>query len=160
MAVLLYRVDDRLIHGQVVLGWGSPLNVRRIILVDDAVAAAPWEQDLFRMAVPPGVEVVFASVADAAAQLAGWEREASRTIVLTGDIHTMAALHGATGAMVRRVNLGGIHQRPGREQRLPYIYLDAGEAAELQSLAAAGVAVSAQDVPTAREVGLEALLRS
>lgn len=160
MAVLLYRVDDRLIHGQVVLGWGRPLDVRRIILVDDTVAAAEWEQDLFRMAVPPGVEVVFASVAEAAARLPGWEQEPSRTIVLTGDVHSMAALRGATGGLVRRVNLGGIHQRPGREQRLPYIYLDPLETAELQSLAAAGVEVSAQDVPTAREVGLEALLRT
>jgi len=40
----LYRVDDRLIHGQVVLGWGQPLNIGFIVLVDDAVVSSDWER--------------------------------------------------------------------------------------------------------------------
>ena len=47
MAIVLFRVDDRLIHGQVVVGWGSPLGVNLAMLVDfvfhvslDAGAAA------------------------------------------------------------------------------------------------------------------------
>ena len=46
MTVQLYRVDDRLIHGQVVVGWGQPLDVEFIVLVDDAVAESEWEQEL------------------------------------------------------------------------------------------------------------------
>src|SRR2546429_2671705 len=34
MSIALYRIDDRLIHGQVVVGWGKPLNVGFIVLVD------------------------------------------------------------------------------------------------------------------------------
>ena len=67
--LLLCRVDDRLIHGQVVLGWGRPLGLDRIVLVDDEVAANEWEQELYRMAVPAGIEVIFASVAGAAKEL-------------------------------------------------------------------------------------------
>ena len=48
----LYRIDDRLIHGQVVVGWGQPLDVGFIVLVDDVVAASEWEQELYRMGVP------------------------------------------------------------------------------------------------------------
>ena len=66
MSLLLYRIDDRLIHGQVVIGWGRPLDVGFIALVDDQVAASDWEQDLYRMGVPPEVEVFFASVIEAA----------------------------------------------------------------------------------------------
>ena len=64
MAIVLFRVDDRLIHGQVVVGWGRPLGVNRIVLVDDQVAGSPWEQDLYRMAVTPDVAVEFVSIAD------------------------------------------------------------------------------------------------
>src|SRR4051812_23393445 len=55
----LYRIDDRLIHGQVVVGWGRPLDIRFIVLVDDEVAASEWEQELYRMGVPPEMEVFF-----------------------------------------------------------------------------------------------------
>ncbi|MBL8958762.1 MAG: PTS sugar transporter subunit IIB, partial [Gemmatimonadetes bacterium] len=62
MGVEIFRVDDRLIHGQVVVGWGQPLDVRAIVLVDDEVAASQWEQDLYRMGVPEEMEVSFESV--------------------------------------------------------------------------------------------------
>ena len=53
MSFLLYRIDDRLIHGQVVVGWGQPLDAKFIVLVDDAVATSDWEQELYRLGVPP-----------------------------------------------------------------------------------------------------------
>src|ERR1051325_3089202 len=65
MSIALYRIDDRLIHGQVVVGWGKRLNVGFIVLVDDAVRASTWEQELYRMGVPPDIDVVFASTAEA-----------------------------------------------------------------------------------------------
>jgi len=69
MSIELYRIDDRLIHGQVVVGWGQPLHVGFIVVVDDAVRASEWEQDLYRMGVPPHIDVVFASTAEAARRL-------------------------------------------------------------------------------------------
>jgi PTS system mannose-specific IIB component/fructoselysine and glucoselysine-specific PTS system IIB component len=54
---MLYRIDDRLIHGQVVVGWGQPLDLKFIVLVDDTVASSDWEQELYRMGVPPEMAV-------------------------------------------------------------------------------------------------------
>ena len=108
MAIVLFRVDDRLIHGQVVVGWGRPLGVNRIVLVDGEVATSTWEQDLYRMAVTPEIEVEFLTVADAAARLREWQADARRTLVLTGDLETMTALHAADPVTVHRINLGGI----------------------------------------------------
>ena len=39
MGVELYRIDDRLIHGQVVVGWGQPLRLGFIVLEDLSRAA-------------------------------------------------------------------------------------------------------------------------
>ena len=58
MAVLLHRIDDRLIHGQVVIGWGRPLGAQFVALVDDQVAGSDWERYLYRMGVPPEVDHV------------------------------------------------------------------------------------------------------
>jgi PTS system mannose-specific IIB component/fructoselysine and glucoselysine-specific PTS system IIB component len=44
MSIVLFRVDERLIHGQVVVGWGAELHPDRIIVVDDEIAHSQWEQ--------------------------------------------------------------------------------------------------------------------
>lgn len=157
MALVLFRVDDRLVHGQVVIGWGRPLDARAIVLVDDAVAASPWEQDLYRMAAADGVEITFASTAKAVTELPSWAADPRRTILLTGDLETMAVLWQAHPELVTRINLGGIHHRPGRHEKLRYLYLDDAEEALLGRLAEGGARVVAQDLPTSRAVGAEAL---
>jgi mannose/fructose/N-acetylgalactosamine-specific phosphotransferase system component IIB len=157
MAVELMRIDDRLIHGQVVVGWGQPLDIGFIVLVDDEVANSDWEQELYRMGVPPEMEVRFASVDEAAISLPEYERDPRRGIVLTGDIASMRRLVEANGH-VRRINLGGIHHRTGRVQRLRYVFLTPDEERELRELAERGIDITAQDVPSARPIPLTDVL--
>jgi len=155
VSVVLFRIDDRLIHGQVVVGWGQATQAGFIVLVDDEVRVSDWEQELYRMGVPPSVDVEFASLAEAIEKVPVWEADARKGIVLTGDIETMAALC-AGAPSVRTVNVGGIHFRAGRTERLRYVYLTDEEAARLRRLAASGVEVTAQDVPTVSPVPLDA----
>jgi PTS system mannose-specific IIB component/fructoselysine and glucoselysine-specific PTS system IIB component len=156
VTLALHRIDDRLIHGQVVVGWGQPLDVRFIVLVDDQVAASEWEQELYRMGVPPDMEVYFLSVANAIAELPRFRADAREGILLTGDIDTMRRLVEAGG--ITSVNVGGIHHRTGRTQRLRYVFLNNDEEAALREIATLGVSVSAQDVPGARPIPLDDIL--
>ncbi len=157
MPVVLCRVDDRLVHGQVVIGWGRPLDAGRIVLVDDTVRASPWEQELYRMAVPPDIAVEFLTSAEAAPRFAGWRGGRERVIVLVGSVEDAVALARASGGTLDRLNLGGIHAAPGRRERLRYLYLSDAETAALGALARAGVEITAQDVPAARAVPLAEL---
>src|SRR2546426_5249404 len=106
MSLALYRIDDRLIHGQVVVGWGQPLHVSFIVLVDDEVSGSDWEQDLYRMGVPPQIEVVFASVDQAAQLFSNWQADERVGILLVGDIDTAVPL-AAPLPQVRPVDVGG-----------------------------------------------------
>lgn len=157
MGIHLYRIDDRLIHGQVVVGWGQPLNIRLLILVDDAVAASDWEKELYRMAVPPDMEVRFADVTTAIRDHPKYAADPRPGLVLTGDISSMYRLVTGVKA-IGSVNLGGIHHRAGRAEKLRYIYLTPEEEQQLKALEAAGVEVTAQDVPSARAVPLPEVL--
>ena len=158
MTLVLHRIDDRLIHGQVVVGWGQPLDVKFIVLVDDAVAESDWERELYRMGVPPEMEVRFHSAAQAAPLLDGYRTETAPGILLTGDISTMREL--VVNGGVREVNVGGIHHRAGRRQHLRYVFLTADEQRALRDVAALGALVTAQDVPAARAISLEEMLTS
>ena len=157
MSVVLCRVDDRLIHGQVVVGWGQALKLQRIVLADDEVARSDWEQDLYRMAVPADLEVVFLTVAAAAQRLAEWSHDGRRTAVLVGSIEAAGQLFHADPLVAHRINLGGIHHRPGRTERLPYVYLTDEERRQLGQLAGEGAQITGQDLPTTAPVPLEAL---
>jgi PTS system mannose-specific IIB component/fructoselysine and glucoselysine-specific PTS system IIB component len=150
----LYRIDDRLIHGQVVVGWGQPMNLRFIVLVDDEVAASEWEQELYRMGVPPEMDVFFASVDDAASRLDAWRQDRRHGVLLTGDVDTMRRLVERS-PVVRAVNLGGVHHRAGRSERLRYVFLSPEEERALRAIESRGVVVTAQDVPSARPLRLD-----
>jgi len=157
VAIELYRIDDRLIHGQVIVGWGQPMGLGFLVLVDDEVARSEWEQELYRMGVPPELDVFFASVADATTRLDEWNRDRRPGILLTSDIDTMTRLIDAKSS-IRADNLGGIHHRAGRVERLRYLYLTAEEVRALLALERRGVVVTARDVPASRPVSLSTLM--
>lgn len=157
MAIVLCRIDDRLIHGQVVIGWGRAMGINLIVLVDDHVAASEWEQELYRMAVAPEIEVRFVTVAEAGVHMSEWQSNGKRGLVLTGDVETMVTLRATHPEVVQRINLGGIHHRPGRRERLPFIYLTDLELRSLRELEEGGAVITAQDLPTTPPVGLRAL---
>lgn len=153
MTLSLVRVDDRLIHGQVVVGWRHALGIKQIVLVDDRVSAQEnaWERDICRMGVPPDLAIEFVPVAEAARRVTEWEGSPRSTMLVMGDLETAVRLYQLTPRL-KKLNLGGIHQGPGRRQRLPYVFMTDGEVGMLQELAAGGVDITAQDVPTARPV--------
>jgi len=157
MPIVLLRVDERLIHGQVVLGWGSQLRPDRYLVVDDLLAASDWEQELYRLGAGES-EVVFAGVAEAREHLQEWRDSASRSILLTRDVATVRALAG--GGLLRgvSVNLGGLHHGPGRREALSYLHLSDEDRASLAALEADGVQIFAQDLPDAHKVPLRSVL--
>lgn len=158
MAIVLYRVDERLIHGQVVLGWASRIRPTRYVVVDDALAASDWEQELYLLAVDDDVEVRFVSVGEAGEALSGWQGDDSRTLLLTRDVATMAALADGGRLAGVEVNLGGIHHGAGRVEIRSYLYLGDEDRAALRELDRQGVEVSGRDLPEAPRVELDALL--
>lgn len=158
MSVVLYRVDERLIHGQVVVGWGARLRPRRIVVIDDDLAASSWEQELYALGVPEDIEAEFLSVSSAVEQLPGWQESEERVLLLTRDIATMSRIAG-TGLLVgQELNIGGIHHAPGRRRVLRYVYLSDEERQELKALGENGIRVTARDLPGARPVQLDDLV--
>jgi PTS system mannose-specific IIB component/fructoselysine and glucoselysine-specific PTS system IIB component len=110
------------------------------------------------MAVTPEISIDFASVADAATAMPGWRDDSRRTVLLTGDLDTMAALHRADPAVVHRINLGGVHHRPGRRERLPFLYLTDDEMRRLGRAGSRPAPRSARrTLPTTPPVALRAL---
>lgn len=158
MPVILHRVDERLIHGQVVIAWGEHLRPERYLVVDDELAASPWEQDLYRLSAGDSTDVVFRGVEDARDALGRWREDPRRSVLLTRDVETMLKLarHGLLRG--EDVNLGGIHHAEGRTRVRSYLYLGDEERRAIRELEREGVTVEARDLPEKVAVRVSALL--
>ena len=158
MPIVLIRVDERLIHGQVIVGWGERLHVKRIVVVDDALRESAWEQELYCLGVPPGVTAEFMSVEEARAAFPGWEADEERMALLVRNVQTLERLADGGFLAGQEVNLGGIHSAPDRTRVLPYIFLSQDEREALRRVQESGVMVAARDLPASRLVPLGELI--
>ena len=157
MTVVLFRVDERLIHGQVVVGWGRRLAVERLVVVSDELTSSPVEQEIYRAGLPGPMKAEFWSEEQALARLPEAMKSEERLLILTPDLATMWRL-AAGGVPIYEVNVGGLHAAAGRDSVLPYVYLDAGDRQRVRDFEAAGVRVTAQDVPGAPRIRLDRAL--
>jgi mannose/fructose/N-acetylgalactosamine-specific phosphotransferase system component IIB len=157
MPIILYRIDERLIHGQVVVGWGNSLGLDRIVLANDKVAANPWERELCLACVPPEINATIDSV-DQVINLIhqdGFREE--KTILLVDspfDILRMVE----RGVPMDWVNVGGLHSRRGRRRILPYLYLSPEEISAFKKLFLLRIRCECRDVPLAERKDLSELL--
>lgn len=147
MAVKLARIDDRLIHGQVILGWVPSVKPDRIVVANDRVAGSDWERKFYSSCVPPEVNVSFATVAEAARQIRADLYQTEQLIVLLESAQDTLALIGG-GVDLKEVNVGGLHYREGSVELLPFVFLVHEERNALRELVKRGVTLSAQDVPS------------
>jgi len=154
MAVVGFRIDDRLLHGQVVENWIEALRPRRVLVVNDTAAGDPILPELYHSALPPNVAVELRTVADAPAAIAAAR---DPLLVLVGSPADALALvdHGVA---LERIVVGGLHHAPGRDRLLEFVYLGAADRQALAELAARGIALVAQDVPRRHPIDLGPLL--
>ncbi len=154
MPLMLARIDDRLIHGQVTVGWATHLKPDRILLANNEIAADDWQCQVYASSVSPGIEVCILSLAEAAALLRNPDHNPDKTILLTGSTSEMAGLVGI-GVSISEINVGGLHFGPGKKEMLPFVYLGPQDFFPLRQLLTKGIKLSAQQVPGGFEYNID-----
>ncbi len=151
----LVRVDDRLLHGQVVLNWVRLLRPRLVAIVDDALAEQPEVAGLMAATLPTGVTLWVGRAVEAVEALLGSSAPGpEKTLVLVRGPAQAAALYDA-GIRYAALNLGTLGAAEDRVGVGKQLYLSRSEVGLLQKLAVDGVAVSAQALPNDPRVKLE-----
>jgi mannose/fructose/N-acetylgalactosamine-specific phosphotransferase system component IIB len=149
MDVQLFRIDDRLIHGQVVLGWARPLKSERILLCDDDVSGNDWEKELYRSCVPDNLQAQICNVEETSKILLTDIKADDKTIVLVRDPQVVVNIVNR-GYIPGKINLGGIHFSDNRKKYLSYLYLNEEEITQLYWLLDKGIVIYCQDIPTGK----------
>jgi len=157
MAVDLLRIDDRLVHGQVVEGWLRALHITHVVVANDDVHADETQKALYSLAVPLGVELNCLSVGAAATAWSGKEWDGDRVLMLVSSPEDAWRLMDS-GAPVKAINVGGLHFREGRVQVLKAVSLDSSDISALQKLAERHVTLEARPLPLDEPVDVTAQL--
>jgi len=149
MTTLLVRVDDRLIHGQIVETWIPYLNINQIVVADDEIFHDPFKRKIMRMSAPPRVKVQIKTVADAVDYLKSdflHPTSAFRTIMLISSIEA-ARQAVKLGLPFNRLNLGNIHFQSGKIQISASISINRQEVSLLEDIRQRGISIFVQPVP-------------
>ena len=155
---LLVRVDDRLLHGQVVFGWGQELRPTAYLIIDDTVDGDQWEREAFISAAPPESPVEIMSMSRFIEQ---WPRRSGTvgTIVLIRGLQQLFQLYEAGFRNRTPVNIGGLHAQPGSTEYLPYLHVTDHDKTVLLGLLAAEYPLEVRDLPSTHPITSEELTK-
>jgi mannose/fructose/N-acetylgalactosamine-specific phosphotransferase system component IIB len=156
VSLRLVRIDDRLIHGQVVAGWLRALGARRIVIVDEATARDEFMREVLTLAAPQGVPVEVCGVADGAVRLIELAATPEPVMVLARMPRTVLALRHA-GVPIDVVDLGGMGAGPGRRRLHKTISVSSDELRELRELEQMGTRVEIQIVADDRPIAFRSI---
>jgi PTS system mannose-specific IIB component len=151
MTLKLVRVDDRLIHGQVVAVWLRAVGAHRIVIVDDRTARDEFLRELVVLAAPQGVEVEVFGVDDGTGRVADLASSKDDVFVLMRSPVTALQLR-KSGVPFDVLNVGGIGAGPGRRTLYKNISASDEELAAMRELEQMGTRVELRIVADDRAV--------
>jgi PTS system mannose-specific IIB component len=146
--IALVRVDNRLVHGQILETWLPRLGIRRLVVADDEAAKTPLARDAMCLCIPPDlpVDVVPVDAVDWAA-LSGSKEP---VLVLVREVEDLmrASARGMTPDRAPRLNVGNVHYALRRRPLTPSVFLDDEELGDIRDLAKRGYDVEVRALPT------------
>jgi mannose/fructose/N-acetylgalactosamine-specific phosphotransferase system component IIB len=156
--VVFIRIDDRLIHGQVVEGWVNFLKATSIFVADDRVASNTLQRSIMEISVPQGLKATIGGVEDICEQVRLSSSARDRAILLFSN--PSAVLRAMNlGLHCPELNIGGMHYVPGKRKLMDVLAVDEQDLSALREIAAKGVKVSVQAVPNQKPLPLDKLFR-
>ena len=139
-----FRVDNRLVHGQVIEAWLPHTGARHLVVANDELAADILRQQIIELAVPQRILTHFIPVDHLAVTLDACGED---SFVLFGNCHDARRANDA-GVIMETLNIGNLHYGPEKMQILPHVALSAEDREDLRSIQQHLVLLDFRSVPT------------
>ncbi|MEW6556345.1 MAG: PTS sugar transporter subunit IIB [Elusimicrobiota bacterium] len=146
MSIVLIRIDDRLIHGQVIEGWLKTIRVDRILVASDEVAKDELQKQLMAIAIPEDVKLTITGIDDSVKIINDGHSTKERILVLVPDIQSVLRM-AEQNVDIESVNLGGLHWSEGKKQYLKSVSLDEQDIGHLEEIKKKGIEIEARALP-------------
>ena len=154
MSVKMIRIDDRLIHGQIVAAWVKSLSIKRIWIVDDGVAKDTFISNVMKMVSPPDAELVITGADDIGRLLPEFDNSDKNTLILV-KYPKVADLLFKAGVKLKALNVGGMGANADRRKLFKNISASDEERETLREMKNDGVKVYFQVTPSEKQTIFE-----
>ena len=144
---IFYRVDNRLVHGQIISTWMPHLRINHFLIASDSVHQNSLQMTMFRMAIPSEHEFSALSISDSARFLNEHRKSSGSILVLFESVSDAEALF-ESGHLFPQLNIGNIHHESGKTQFTNSVFLDQDEQSKLKTLLNRGLSINIQTLPT------------
>ena len=157
MSIILTRIDDRLVHGQVTVGWVQSFQINHIIVCDNSLAVSEWERNLYMECVPSELNVAFTAEDEYVRSERESDSPGARIIVLVESPEILVRLV-KNGARFPEINVGGMHYKDNSREILPYVFVSPNDIKAFKFLEKQNIRITCQDTPAAKKHALGPLL--
>ena len=146
MSIVLARIDNRLIHGQILETWLPYINANCLVVANEGISSSPLKRMMMEASVPSHIRVEIGSIAEITELFISGELDELRVLLLfstTAD--SLEALH--SGLKFEQLNLGNLHAGQGKTQFSCTVFLDTEDVDNLEQIDGSGVEISARCIP-------------
>ena len=144
MGIVLARIDDRLIHGQVMTSWLNYTGAGKIVVIDDATAKDSFLSMIIKTLVPANIKTEVTTLEKSVEVVAALPKN-EKVILLSKTLEAYVNLV-KNGIALEKINIGGMGARPGRKTLYRNISASEEEMNQLKELTELGLAVEIQMV--------------
>lgn len=155
--IKLIRIDDRLLHGQVVFTWVPSLGIDCIVVANDKVAKDDFQKMTLGLAKPPGAKLLIKSVSETAVFLNDEKSRPSKIIVLINSVQDAFSLANEVHE-IQSINFGGVRVREGARQISKAISITDSDVILIKELYGRGVELEIRQVPSDQKQKVETLI--
>ena len=150
--IAFLRIDDRLVHGQVIVGWLPEIKPDNLVVVNNNVAEDAMRQDLMSLSVPPDIDLEFYSVED----ISDEEVNENSFILVSSPKDAWECLQKDIKPM--RFNVGGMHSKDGKEEIFEALHVDDEDRKYFDLIIKSGVEPIFQPTPQNQPIRLGDIL--
>jgi mannose/fructose/sorbose-specific phosphotransferase system IIB component len=149
MNITVFRIDERLIHGQIVTAWIAFAEANQIIVADDKAANDEFQKSLLQLATPKNIDLKIMGVTDAIQTIKEDTSNTNVLLLVRGPKEALQMIEG--GLDIKEINIGNINMKKGKKKILGNLWVDDEDINNLTKLGKTGVSLEIRTVPNERK---------
>lgn len=156
----LVRIDDRLIHGQVAVGWTSSAAANTIFVANDQAQNDRVKAMALDLAKPSGVKLYIRSVAESGPIVEKFANaKKAQVLVLVRTVQDALKLVKTSGGVIKSINVGGLRFEEGKRKLNDFISVSDEDISDLKEIESLGVELDFRMLPRDKKTTLSELLK-